>query len=126
MKGYRWRDGGRTLEVTVRRGERFVPPFDLHRAFVGQSGEFRAGPIVDEFEALYGDLVRRTSKARLARASRRVDRFVHGEALALFLCAPQALYAVNEHVEFKPYRTTFELSECRVGEGHWSRRRGRG
>jgi len=36
--------------------------------------------------------------------------------------APQALYAVNKHVNFGPYRTTFELPETEVDEQHWSRR----
>lgn len=69
------------------------PPLELHGAFAGATGEFRAGPVVPEFEAL-----------------------------ALFLCAPQALYAVNRYLDFRPYRTTFELAESRVGEQHWSRR----
>lgn len=99
-----------------------APPMEQHRAFVGETGEFRAGPVVPEFEALYAELVRQTSAAGLALASRRIDRFVYDEALALFLCAPQALYAVNRHVRFTPYRTTFELAECEVGPGHWSRR----
>ena len=99
-----------------------APPLEQHRAFVGETGEFRAGPVVPEFEALYGELVRQTSAAGLAEVSLRIDRFVYDEALALFLCAPQALYAVNRHVDFTPYRTTFELAECRVGRGHWSRR----
>ncbi len=99
-----------------------APPLEQHRAFVGETGEFRAGPVVPEFEALYGELVRSLSAAGLAEVSRRIDRFVFDEALALFLCAPQALYAVNRHVDFTPYRTTFELAECRVDRGHWSRR----
>jgi peptide/nickel transport system substrate-binding protein len=52
----------------------------------------------------------------------RIDRLVRDEALALFLCAPQSLYAVNRRVDFTPYCTTFELAECRVGEEHWSSR----
>ncbi len=99
-----------------------APSLELHRAFVGETGEYRAGPVVPEFEKLYEELVRRTSQVGLALAANRVDRFVYDEALALFLCAPQALYAVNKHVDFKAYRTSFELAECRVGEGHWSRR----
>ncbi len=99
-----------------------APTLELHRAFVGATGEYRAGPVVPEFEALYAKLARRTSQARLAQLANLVDRFVYDEALALFLCAPQALYAVNKHVDFTPYRTTFELPECRVGAGHWSRR----
>ncbi len=67
-------------------------------------------------------LARRTSQVRLAKLANRVDRFVYDEALALFLCAPRALYAVNRHVDFTAYRTTFELPECRVSSEHWSRR----
>ena len=37
------------------------------------------------------------------------------------LCAPKALYAVNKHVSFGPYRTTFELAEAEVDDEHWSR-----
>ena len=99
-----------------------APPLELHRAFVGATGEYRAGPVVPEFEKLYEDFVGRTSQISLARAANRVDRFVHEEALALFLYAPQALYAVNEHVDFTAYRTSFELPECRVSERHWSRK----
>jgi ABC-type transport system substrate-binding protein len=99
-----------------------APPHELHRAFVGATGEFRAGPVVPEFESLYAKLERHTSQVGLVRASNRIDRFLYEEAFALFLCAPQALYAVNEHVDFTAYRTTFELPECRVGEEHWSRR----
>jgi hypothetical protein len=42
----------------------------------------------------------------------------------VFLCAPQALYAVNNHVSFGPYKTTFEIAEVTVDEGHWSRQSG--
>jgi len=99
-----------------------APPLELHRAFVGLTGEHRAGPVVPEFERLYADLPRHTSQLGLVKAANRIDRFVRREALALFLYAPQALYAVNRHVDFTPYRTTFELAESEVKEGHWSRR----
>jgi hypothetical protein len=33
------------------------------------------------------------------------------QALSVFLCAPQAVYAVNRHVS---YATTFELAEAEV------------
>lgn len=98
------------------------PPLELHRAFVGASGEFRAGPVLVEFEGLYEQLAREVSKIASANLSFRIDRFVHEEALALFLCAPQALYAVNQFLDFRPYRTTFELAGSRVSEQHWSRR----
>ncbi len=63
-----------------------------------------------------------TSRLKLGHLSHRIDRFVHDEALALFLCAPEVLYAVNKQVDFVPYCTTFELAETRVSAEHWSRR----
>jgi len=99
-----------------------VPPLELHRAFVGRSGELRAGPVVPEFERLFGHLVQQTSQARQVLASNRIDAYVTREALALFLCSPRVLYAVNRQVDFVPYATTFELAETSVGPEHWSRR----
>lgn len=98
------------------------PPLELHRAFVGASGEFRAGPVDVGFEGLYEQLTREISKIASANLSYRIDRYVHDEALALFLCAPQALYAVNRFLDFRPYRTTFEFADSRVDEQHWSRK----
>lgn len=95
---------------------------ELHRAFVGATGEFRAVPVVPEFEELFAELTQKTSPEEQAEVSGRIDRFVYDNALALFLCAPRVLYAVNRHVDFTPYRTTFELPECRVDAEHWSRR----
>lgn len=99
-----------------------APPLEVHRAFVGETGELRAGPVVPEFEELYKELVNKTSPIALSHLSYKIDQFVQEEALALFLCAPHALYAVNQYVEFEPYRTTFELADCKVSEKHWSRR----
>ena len=50
-----------------------------------------------------------------------MDRLAYEEALSIFLCAPQALYAVNRHVNFVGHATTFEVAETEVGEEHWSR-----
>ncbi len=108
------------LEQTAQTAD--APTLELHRAFVGATGEYRAGPVVPAFEALWADLVGQTSRVRQVWAQNRLDRFVRDEALALFLCAPQALYAVNRHVAFRPYRTTFELAQTGVGAEHWSRR----
>lgn len=99
-----------------------APPLELHRAFVGARGEWRAGRILPEFEALYAQFARQTNSLLMAQAAYNMDKFVYDQALALFLCAPQALYAVNKHVTFSPYRTTFELAECEVSHAHWSRR----
>jgi len=95
---------------------------ELHRAFVGATGEFRAGPVVPEFESLFVELAAKTTPPEQAEVSGRIDRFVRDEALALSLCAPQALYAVNRHVDFTPYKTSFEFAETSVDNEHWSRR----
>ena len=101
-----------------------APPAAVHREFFGLDGAFRAGPPDPGFDALYDEMKVQVDGDRLVEVATRIDRYVHDEALALFLCAPQALYAVNRHVSFGPYRTTFEIAEVTVDEGHWSRRDG--
>jgi peptide/nickel transport system substrate-binding protein len=93
-----------------------APPAVLHREFYHSGGALRAGPPVPEFEDL-------NEQAEIAKE---IDRFVNEEALSVFLCATQALYAVNRHVTFVGHATTFELAETKVGEEHWSRRNGSG
>jgi len=99
-----------------------APTLELHRAVVGETGEYRAGPVVPAFEMLYAEFTRQTSQVQLALMANRIDRFVYNQDLALFLCAPRALYAVNKQVDFTAYRTTFELAQCQVSDAHWSRR----
>lgn len=99
-----------------------APPMELHRAFADESGEYRAGPVDAKFQELYADFVSHTAPPAQVKAAGKLDQYVYDEALALFLCAPHALYAVNRHVTFTPYRTTFELAECEVDKDHWSRR----
>lgn len=98
-----------------------APPAAVHREFFGSDGAFRAGPELREFDRLYAEMVGQIDGAKLVEVAERIDGHVFDEALALFLAAPQALYAVNKHVAFGPYRTTFELAEVEVDEGHWSR-----
>ncbi len=99
-----------------------APALEFHRTFVGETGEFCAGPVIPEFEELYKKLVSETSPLAMAHTSYLIDKFVYDQALALFVCAPEALYAVNRHVTFTPYKTSFELAECKVSEKHWSRK----
>jgi len=101
-----------------------APPAAVHREFFGRDGAFRAGPTDDGFDALFDRMKVELDGAELVRISEDIDRYCHDNALAVFLCAPQALYAVNNHVSFGPYRTTFEIAEVTVDEGHWSRRAG--
>jgi len=99
-----------------------APPAAVHREFFGADGAFRAGPELPEFNRLYTEMVAQIDGEKLVKVAEQIDRYVFDEALALFLCAPQALYAVNKHVSFGPYRTTFEVAETEVDEQHWSRR----
>jgi len=55
-----------------------------------------------------------------AELANELDKFVYEDASVLFLCSPQALYAVNREVDFTAYASTFELAECEVGANHWS------
>jgi peptide/nickel transport system substrate-binding protein len=101
-----------------------APPAAVHREFFGRDGAFRAGPADDGFDELFGRMAVELDGERLVRIAEEIDRYCYEHALAVFLCAPQALYAVNNHVDFGPYRTTFEIAEVTVDEGHWSRQPG--
>ncbi len=103
-----------------------APPAAVHREFFGSDGAFRAGPELPDFNRLYTEMAAQIDGQKLVKVAEQIDRYVYDEALALFLCAPQALYAVNKHVNFGPYRTTFELAETEVDEQHWSRRSTKG
>jgi len=97
-------------------------PAFFHREFFGQSGALRAGPELPQFNQLFQQMAAEVDKRKRVEFAKEIDRYVFKEALALFLCVPQALYAVNKHVQFQPYRTTFELAETEVTREHWSRR----
>jgi len=99
-----------------------APPLELHYHFVGKNGALRAGQSISEFENLYDEFTQQTGVLMQAKMAYDIDKFVYDEALALFICSPQVLYAVNREVEFTPYATTFELAECEASKNHWSRR----
>ena len=99
-----------------------MPPAVVHREFFGADGAFRAGPEDAEFDRMFGTLARTTDPDEGRRLAEEIDRYCFEQSKALFLCAPQALYAVNRHVDFKAYRATFELADTEVGAEHWSRR----
>lgn len=101
-----------------------APPAAVHREFFGRDGAFRSGPVDAGFDELFAEMAVQLDGDRLVEVAERIDQHCYDQALALFLCAPQALYAVNNHVEFGPYRTTFEIAEVTVDEGHWSRQEG--
>lgn len=98
-----------------------APPLESHYQFAGRRGAWRAGPWSPDFEKLYDDFSAQTSPSKQAALASEIDKLIYDEALALFLCSPQALYAVNKEVDFTPYATTFELAECEVSDKHWSR-----
>lgn len=98
-----------------------APPLELHYQFAGARGAWRAGETIRAFDDLYAEFAAQTNQSKQAAMASALDKFVYDEALALFLCSPQALYAVNREVDFTPYATTFELAECEVSDKHWSR-----
>jgi hypothetical protein len=98
----------------------------VRRECCGADGAFRARLEDREFDKLYAGMVRELEGRKLASVAGRIDRYVYDQALVLLLCAPRVLYAVNKHVKFGPYRTTFELAETEVDDEHWSRHCGKG
>lgn len=103
-----------------------APPAAVHREFFGGDGAFRVGPEDPKFNDLYTAMARELDGARLVSIAEQIDQYAYDEALGLFLCAPQVLYAVNKNVSFLAYKTAFELAETEVSEQHWSRRDGGG
>jgi len=101
-----------------------APAAFMHSWLYHSLGPFRAGPPIEKFDELLGRYVQRTDAAELNRLDLEMERFAYDQALSVFLCAPQALYAVNRHVNFVGHATTFEVAETEVDEGHWSRRTG--
>lgn len=99
-----------------------APPLELHYNFVGKNGWLRSGDVIPEFEKMYDEFTGQTNVLLQAKMSYDIDKFVYDNALALFMCSPQSLYAVNKEINFTPYATTFELAECEAGANHWSRR----
>lgn len=98
-------------------------PAFIHRDLLGYDGALRVGPELPRFNQLFTEMAAQTDHHQLLMKAKEIDRYVYDEALALFLCAPQALYAVNKNVHFQPYRTTFELAETWVDDRHWSVRK---
>jgi ABC-type transport system substrate-binding protein len=99
----------------------FPPHAAIHRELLGADGLLRAGPELPGFDSRYAELAAETDPGRLAQAAQQLDRWVHQEALALFLCAPDALYAVNRQVRLPGSRATLDLAAAEAGPEHWSR-----
>ena len=87
-----------------------------------QHGRVPGRPPIPEFDELLGRFAVATDQRVVTELTTDLDRFAYDQALSVFLCAPQALYAVNRHVAFDGYAATFELAETEVAPEHWSRR----
>ncbi|RFU60308.1 hypothetical protein D0463_17470 [Bacillus sp. V59.32b] len=96
-------------------------PAFIHREFFGFDGSYRTGPPLPTFDRLFAKMAAQTIPDDLIQKAKQIDTYVYNESLALFLVAPKKLYAVNRHVQFQAYRTTFELAETAVTNMHWSR-----
>ena len=91
------------------------PPAVIHREYFHSGGAFRAGPVLPEFEDLMGRSVVETDPKKLGDLGKELDKLVYDEALNVFLCCPQALVAVNKHVDSTGHAATLELAETQVG-----------
>lgn len=98
------------------------PPAVIHREYFHSQGALRAGPPLEEFEDLMARSVVEKDPQKLGELGKQIDRLVHDEALNVFLCCPQMLAAVNNHVSFTGHAATLELAETEVSDEHWSRR----
>lgn len=78
--------------------------------------------MIPEFEALFKKFAAQVNPVDLMKVAKEIDRYVYKEALGLFLCSPQDLYAVNKEVMFRPYRTSLEFAETEVSPNHLSKR----
>jgi peptide/nickel transport system substrate-binding protein len=101
-----------------------APASFMHSWLYHSLGAFRAGPLLEDFDRLMAQYVRQTDPRKLNALDQEMERFAYDQALSIFLCAPQALYAVNKHVHFVGHAATFEVAETEVDEDHWSRRIG--
>ena len=99
----------------------FPFPAVVHRQLLAADGLLRTGPELPGFDSRYAELAAETDPGRLAEAAQQLDRWVHQEALALFLCAPKALYAVNRHVRLAGSRAALDLAAAEACPEHWSR-----
>lgn len=99
-----------------------APPAVIHREFYHSGGAFRAGPPLDELEEMFGRFVSQITAEGLESVAEEIEQFTYDQALSVFLCAPQALYAINNHVKFNGHAATFELADTEVDDDHWSRR----
>ena len=87
----------------------------VHREFFGANGGLRAGPQDPAFDALYTKLLHTPHQPAQEAVVREVERYVHGQAKALFLVSPHTLFAVSNRVEFVAYDTCMsELAETRI------------
>ncbi len=87
----------------------------VHREFFGANGTHRAMPEDPQFDALYAKLLRTPHQPAQEEIVREVERYVHGQARALFLISPSTLFAVSNRVSFVAYDTCMsELAETSV------------
>ena len=73
------------------------------------------------YEEMWNDMVSTMDRADQEEKIRQMVKYLYENAYALFIYAPISLYAVNECVDFVPYKHSFlNLKEAEVSEDHWS------
>lgn len=87
----------------------------VHREFFGKGGILRMSPEDAKFDALYDKLLKTKKQPDQENVVKETEHYVYDNAMALFLYAPDRLFAVSDRVEFTPYDTCMsELAETKI------------
>jgi len=98
------------------------PPLELHRAFVGNPVNIARGRSCRNSIGSTRVSSRRRTNSR-PRRSRRPSMSSSTTRRSRSFSTRRSRSTLNRHVTYVPYPTTFELADCEVAGGHWSRRR---
>ena len=87
----------------------------IHRECFHSGGAFRVGPVLPELEVFMGRSVVETDPTKLGDLGKELDKLGYDTAPNVFPCRPQALVAVDKHVDSTGHASTLELAETQVG-----------
>jgi peptide/nickel transport system substrate-binding protein len=89
----------------------------VHREFFAEGGGFLQSPGDKALQRLIDEAFVALDKSKQDQATQAIEKHIYDHADALFLFAPQKLYAVRNGVDFLPYKSTvLELAETEVDE----------
>ena len=73
------------------------------------------------YEKMWHDMISTFDNEVQEEKMRRLVKYLHERAYALFIYSPLTLYAVNKEVDFVPFKDGWlNLKETSVTDNHWS------